>query len=337
MENETQTKKKKTSPKIPGSLILIVIFVLLFLFVNPFYILNEGQVAIVTQFGKVEKTATEAGVHFRIPFLQAVHTYTAKMLRVDGDPQKILTKEKQYIEVNTTSRWRISNIRQFYESLSTYEAAYSRISDIVDSSVRDVITVTGLADVVRTSNIINEGEHVENLESLGSGDVSLEEIDELSAARVEFPKITKGRQLVAEEILKKANTQLASFGIELRDVIFKGIKYSDELQTSVFNRMIKERNQRAQTFRSTGEGKKAELMGKLDREKMTILSKAQADAERIKGEADATATKIYADAYGKDPEFYSFWKSIEIYKTTLPSAEKVFSTDMEYFRYLYKH
>ena len=101
--------------------------------------------------------------------------------------------------------------------------------------------------------------------------------------------------------------------------------------------MIKERNQIAGTFRSTGDGEKLKILGELENEKRTILSQAYAESERIKGDADAKAVAIYAESYGKSPEFYSFWKSMEIYKNSLPETEKVLSTDMEYFQYLYKH
>jgi hflC protein len=152
-----------------------------------------------------------------------------------------------------------------------------------------------------------------------------------------YANIEKGRDVLAAEILKKANMQLEDFGIEVIDVIFKEIKYSDELQASVYNRMIKERNQIAQTFRSTGEGKKAEWLGKLENEKKSILSRAYSESEKIKGAADAQATAIYAASYGKSPEFYSFWKSLEVYQNALPDTEKILSTDMEYFQYLYNH
>ena len=149
--------------------------------------------------------------------------------------------------------------------------------------------------------------------------------------------IKKGRETLADEILAKANSQLGEFGLEVVDIIFKGIKYSDELEHSVFSRMIKERNQIAGTFRSTGDGEKLKILGELENEKRTILSQAYAESERIKGAADAKAVAIYAESYGKSPEFYSFWKSMEIYKNSLPETEKVLSTDMEYFQYLYRH
>lgn len=316
------------------AIIAVLTALILLLLLQPFYILNEGQTAIITQFGEIVKSETKAGLYFKLPILHQVHKYTSKLLRIDGDPQKILTKEKQFIEVDTTSRWRIFDIRKFYQSLVTYEGAYSRLSDIIDSSVRDIITVNSLDDVVRSTNSINETVHKEQF-GLNTDEVTLEEVT--GREKVVYADIEKGRDALAAEILKKANMQLADFGIEVIDVIFKEIKYSDELQASVYNRMIKERNQIAQTFRSTGEGKKAEWLGKLENEKKSILSKAYAESEKIKGAADAEATAIYAAAYGKAPDFYSFWKSLEVYQNALPNAEKILSTDMEYFQYLYKH
>ena len=326
-------KTIKNIKLLRGIIAVLVIFAFV-LMIQPFYILHEGQTVIITQFGEIIKTETEAGLHFKMPILHQVHRYTAKLLRIDGDPQKILTKEKQFIEVNTTSRWRISDIRKFYQSLVTYEGAYSRLSDIIDSSVRDIITVNSLDDVVRSTNNINETVHQEQF-GLNTDEVKLEEVT--GAEKVVYANIEKGRDVLAAEILKKANMQLEDFGIEVIDVIFKEIKYSDELQASVYNRMIKERNQIAQTFRSTGEGKKAEWLGKLENEKKSILSRAYSESEKIKGAADAQATAIYAASYGKSPEFYSFWKSLEVYQNALPDTEKILSTDMEYFQYLYNH
>jgi len=332
-KNKIKPEKAKKDKKGFGWLFFIIILVVLFFFLKPFYILNEGNVAIITKFGAVVKTEKEAGLHFKMPLIHTVNKYTAKLLRLDGDPQKILTLEKQYLRVDTTSRWRIVDVKKFYESLTTYDSAYSRLSDIVDSSVRDIISVNSLADVVRSSNIINESKNTEEF-NLENAEVDL---GSLKTEKVNFPVIKKGRETLADEILAKANSQLGEFGLEVVDLIFKGIKYSDELENSVFSRMIKERNQIAGTFRSTGDGEKLKILGELENEKRTILSQAYAEAERIKGDADAKAVAIYAESYGKSPEFYSFWKSMEIYKNSLPETEKVLSTDMEYFQYLYRH
>lgn len=332
-KNKIKPEKAKKDKKGFGWISFVVILIILFFFLKPFYILNEGNVAIITKFGAVVKTEKEAGLHFKMPLIHTVNKYTAKLLRLDGDPQKILTLEKQYLRVDTTSRWRIVDVKKFYESLTTYDSAYSRLSDIVDSSVRDIISVNSLADVVRSSNIINESKTTEEF-NLENAEVDL---GSLKTEKVNFPVIKKGRETLADEILAKANSQLGEFGLEVVDLIFKGIKYSDELENSVFSRMIKERNQIAGTFRSTGDGEKLKILGELENEKRTILSQAYAESERIKGDADAKAVAIYAESYGKSPEFYSFWKSMEIYKNSLPETEKVLSTDMEYFQYLYKH
>lgn len=332
-KNKIKPEKAKKDKKGFGWISFVVILIILFFFLKPFYILNEGNVAIITKFGAVVKTEKEAGLHFKMPLIHTVNKYTAKLLRLDGDPQKILTLEKQYLRVDTTSRWRIVDVKKFYESLTTYDSAYSRLSDIVDSSVRDIISVNSLADVVRSSNIINESKNTEEF-NLENAEVDL---GSLKTEKVNFPVIKKGRETLADEILAKANSQLGEFGLEVVDLIFKGIKYSDELENSVFSRMIKERNQIAGTFRSTGDGEKLKILGELENEKRTILSQAYAESERIKGDADAKAVAIYAESYGKSPEFYSFWKSMEIYKNSLPETEKVLSTDMEYFQYLYRH
>jgi len=332
-KNKIKPEKTKKDKKSFGLFFFVVILLVLFFFLKPFYILNEGNVAIITKFGAVVKTEREAGLHFKMPLIHTVNKYTAKLLRLDGDPQKILTLEKQYLKVDTTSRWRIVDVKKFYESLTTYSRAYSRLSDIVDSSVRDIISVNSLADVVRSSNIINESKNTEEF-NLENAEVDL---GSLKTEKVNFPVIKKGRETLADEILAKANSQLGEFGLEVVDLIFKGIKYSDELEHSVFSRMIKERNQIAGTFRSTGDGEKLKILGELENEKRTILSQAYAESERIKGDADAKAVAIYAESYGKSPEFYSFWKSMEIYKNSLPETEKILSTDMEYFQYLYKH
>ena len=187
--------KQQTRKLLQTTAVIAGIFILLLL-IQPFYVLQEGQTAIITQFGEIVTTETAAGLHLKIPFLHQVHHYTAKLLRIDGDPQKILTKEKQFIEVNTTSRWHISDIRKFYQSLVTYESAYSRLSDIVDSSVRDIITVNSLDDVVRTTNSINETAHTEQF-GLNTDEVKLEDVT--GAEKVIYAAIEKGRDVLESD------------------------------------------------------------------------------------------------------------------------------------------
>ncbi|MEJ5190078.1 MAG: protease modulator HflC, partial [Breznakiellaceae bacterium] len=253
----------------------------------------------------------------------------------DGEPQRIPTKENQFIWVDTTARWKIADPRKFYESIQTMEAAYSRLDDIIDSAVRTVIAENWLRETVRNSNRIRQSkaEEIENFE-LGS-EQDAGQLSAFTRSDVTYEVVQKGRRKLAEEILQRARQTVPEYGIELIDVVPRQIKYSDELTQSVYNRMIKERNQIAQAFRSYGEGKKAEWQGKLENERRAILSAAYEKAEKIKGEADAEATRIYAQAYSRDPEFFDFWRSIESYKTTMPQFSKTLSTDMDYFKYLY--
>jgi len=320
---------KKTTTRLLLIIAAIFIFILI---VNPLYILTEGDQVVITRFGQIVASTSDAGLHVKIPFVDTITTFPKKVMALDGDSQRIPTKENQFIIVDTTTRWRITDPTKFYESLSTVDGAYSRLSDIIDSSVRTVITSSSLNDVVRNSNLINQLDHSESF-ALGT---DAQEVQlQVTGEKVIYETINRGRQELSTEMATIARTKISDFGIEIIDIVLRQIKYSDELTESVYNRMIKERNQKAQTFRSTGEGKKAEWMGKLENEKKTILSTAYNTAETLKGTADAQASRIYADAYNKDPEFYSFWKSIETYKTTMPNFDKVLSTDMDFFKYLY--
>lgn len=312
---------------------LIIIFALIFIFVlmGPLYIVNEGNQVVVTRFGSIVKTHTDAGLHIKIPFLDKVTTYPKLVLSLDGDAQRIPTKENQFIIVDTTSRWRISDPEKFYQSFKDLNSAYNKLSDIIDSSTRTVITQNRLSEIVRSSNIINENKDSE----ASAQDDETKEIENLVTESTANELVSFGRSELCKQMTEDANKLVPEYGIELIDIVPRQIKYSDELTESVYNRMIKDRSQVAQAYRSLGEGKKAEWLGKLESEKRTIASEAYRKSEEIKGNADAQAAKIYADAYNADPEFYTFWKSMESYKNTLKDFKATYSTDMDYFDYLY--
>jgi membrane protease subunit HflC len=312
---------------------LIIIFALIFIFVlmGPLYIVNEGNHVVVTRFGSIVKTHTDAGLHIKIPFLDKVTTYPKLVLSLDGDAQRIPTKENQFIIVDTTSRWRISDPEKFYQSFKDLNSAYNKLSDIIDSSTRTVITQNRLSEIVRSSNIINENKDAES----SAQDDETKEIENLVTESTANELVSFGRSELCKQMTEDANKLVPEYGIELIDIVPRQIKYSDELTESVYNRMIKDRSQVAQAYRSLGEGKKAEWLGKLESEKRTIASEAYRKSEEIKGNADAQAAKIYADAYNADPEFYTFWKSMESYKNTLKDFKATYSTEMDYFDYLY--
>ena len=326
---------RKTN-KIYVVLGVIVVAFAIFMMMGPLYVINEGSQVVVTRFGKIVDTHTEAGLYFKVPFVDVVVTYPKLILSLDGDSQRIPTKENQFIIVDTTSRWRISDPAQFYQSFKTLEAANIRLSDIIDSATRTIITQNKLSEVVRSSNLINEKTEVttENTDSTDADDTAAQ-IDSLINVSANSESITKGRRQLTLDMAAEARKMIPEYGIELIDVVPRQIKYSDEMTESVYNRMIKDRNQVAKGYRSIGEGKKKDWLGKLERDKLEIESEAYKKSQEIKGQADAEASKIYAQAYSVDPEFYAFWQSLESYKKTIPEFDVTYSTDMDYFKYLY--
>jgi membrane protease subunit HflC len=292
--------------KFIGLLVGLIVLFIIVLFLGPFYIVQEGDQAVITRMGEVVDTKTEAGLYFKIPIIDVVNTFPKLILSLDGDAQKLQTKENQFIFVDTTCRWKIEDLKTFYQTFKTLNAAYNRISDVIDSATRTVVSQNNLSEIVRSSNNLTGVDNVQ-----------------------------KGRKQLSQEMTNEAQKILKDYGVNLLDILPRQIKYADEMTQSVYSRMIKERNQIAQLYRSEGEGKKAEWFGKLENEKRSIMSEAYRKAEEIKGAADAEATRIYAQSYSKDPEFYSFWKSMESYKETMDTFDATYSTDMEYFKYLY--
>lgn len=320
----------KAMKKFAGWLIAIVVLLIVFLFMGPFYVVNEGSQVVVTRFSKIVNFHTDSGLHFKVPFLDKVIEYPKLILSLDGDEQRIPTKENQYIIVDTTSRWRITDPVAFYQNFQTLNNSYNKLSDIIDSSCRTVISQNRMSEIVRSSNIINESK-TEIIEE----DEETKEIDSLINADTANEIVTKGRNELCRQMTIKARSEIAGYGIDLIDIVPRQVKYSDETYESVYNSMIKDRNQVAQAYRSLGEGKKAEWLGKLESDKRTIASEAYRKSEEIKGNADAQAAAIYAAAYNKDPEFYAFWKSMESYKNNLKDYPATYSTKMDYFKYLY--
>ena len=322
--------------KLITVLVIVVIFFIIFLLLGPFYVIEEGEQAVVLRFGRIISTQTEAGLKIKAPLVDNVRRYSKKILAWDGDAQRIPTEENQFIWVDTTARWKIVDAKKFYESVTSMEQGYARLDDIIDSSIRTIVSRNPLREAVRNSNIINEIERKAMLQQAEIEDEEgVEELSELTDTVTVYETISKGRQELSQEIHKRAAEVSPQFGIELIDIIIRQIRYSDDLTESVYQGRIKERNQIAQAYRSYGEGKKAEWLGRLENEKKSILSAAYETSEEIKGKADAQATTIYAGAYEQDPEFFKFWRSIESYRRLLPSFRKTLTTDMDYFNYLY--
>jgi membrane protease subunit HflC len=310
-----------SSKYIPIIIVILVIGVL-FLIGQPFYILYEGKQAIITQFGQpIGNAITKAGLHFKIPFIQKVTYFEKRILEWDGYPSQIPTKDKKYIWVDTTARWKIKDPLKFFQSVYDERGAQARLDDIIDAAVRDAVTSHNLIEIVRSSNRL-----VEEFEKLEKGEEFIEE--------GALERIKVGRDKMREEIVRKATKDVVQYGIELIDVRIKRINYVEEVRKKVYERMIAERKRAAEKYRSEGRGIRAEIEGRTEKELKGILSQAYKDAQKIKGQADAESTKIYADAYSKDPQFYSFLKTMETYKNTVDgNTTLILTTDSEYFKY----
>lgn len=320
--------------KLLTTAVIIIVVVAIFVILGPFYILIEGNQAVVTRFGKIIDVQDKSGLKLKMPLIDNVVYYPKKVLSWDGAAQRIPTKENQFIWVDTTARWRISDPAKYYETVNTIDNGLLRLNDILDSSVRTIISENYLNEAVRSSNQINEITVEEDVQSVDS-DEDAEQLRNLTATQSNQESIRIGREGLSQRMNIQAMQFTDAFGIELIDIIIRQIRYSDDLTESVYQRMIKERNQIAEAYRSYGRGQLAQWQGKTESEEKVILSSAYAESETIKGVADARAAAIYNEAYEADPEFFDLWRTLESYRKTIPNLDKILSTDMEYFDQLY--
>jgi len=302
-----------------------VVFFLVLLFSGGFYTVSEWEQVVITQFGRtVGEPKIESGLKFKIPFIQDIHRYEKRIMRWDGDPKEIPTRDKRFIYVDTTARWRIVDAQKFLEVLGTYTQAYAKLDDIIDAVLRDYVSANPLVELVRTTN---EMPSVENAE----GKVLSPFKDEATSPET----VHIGREKITRAILAEASKAMSAFGMELVDVRIKRINYVEQVRKKVYERMISERKRKAAQFRSEGEGKKAEILGQMEKELKAIISGAYKTSEEIRGEADAEATKIYGTAYGEDPAFYAFFKTLETYKdAAYKNAFVILGTDTDFYRFL---
>lgn len=309
---------------VTSSLVAVAVVVIALLFLASRYSIDESEQAIILQLGApVGEPVTQSGLHFRVPFIQEVRRFDKRIYSWDGDPNQIPTVEEQFISVDTTARWRIVDPLVFLQSVQTEEGARNRLSDILDSVVRDKIAGSELVNIVRSKDWkVSE----EDLKRAMTGEAE----EEILLQEVEV-----GRGELIKSILETAQHQMPDLGIELLDIRIKRINYVTQVQQQVFERMIAERQRIAEQFRSEGEGRAAEIDGETDRMLLEIQSEAQRDAEIIRGNADAEATEIYNQAYGSEPEFYAFFRTLESYSKSLGrGVTMVIGSDSDYFRYM---
>ncbi|MBU1155160.1 MAG: protease modulator HflC [Proteobacteria bacterium] len=319
---------KKTLP------ILVLVLLAALVASGAFFTVSEGQQAIVTQFGKpVGGPYKQAGLYFKIPMIQEVHTFEERLLKWDGSPNQIPTRDKKYIWVDTTARWRITNPLRFLQTVASERGALSRLDDIIDSVVRDQVSSNLLVELVRSSDWkpVTILQRDEKYMPTSTSAVAGSEDDQ---ARIDTV-VKMGRQTITRAMLAEAAKLTPQYGIQVVDIEIKRINYVESVQRQVFERMISERKRIASQYRSEGEGDKRRILGQMQKEMARIRSGAYKKAEKIKGQGDAEATRIYGKAYGRDPDFYALFMTLEAYgKADSSRSELILSTDSDFYKYL---
>jgi len=286
---------KKIALILFGILILLIVSAL----GGAFYIVTETEQVVITQFGRpVGQAITTPGLKVKIPFLQNANFFDRRFLEWDGQPNEVPTADKRFIFVDTYARWRITEPLLFFQRLKDEYGAQSRLDDILDGETRNTIAKHDLIEVVRSTN---------RPFAISPDDTGEEKVK----------KIKYGRTVLEQEVMKNATARVQDLGIEILDFRFKRTNYSQVDRPKVYERMISERKRIAERFRSEGAGEAARINGDRDRKLKTITSEAYRTAQEIEGKADAEAADIYAAAYNKDPDFYRFLKTMEVYEDTV--------------------
>lgn len=298
---------------IPLALVIIALFM-------SAYVVDETEQVIITQFGKaVGEPKKDPGLYFKIPMIQHANYFPKNLLEWDGDPGQVPTLDKTFIWVDTFARWKIVDPLKFFQTVNNMSGALGRLDDIIDSAVRNFVTSYPLIETVRMTN-----------RELDIFELGVDQNKDASP----LGEVTLGRGMITKGILEQAQPKLDKFGIELVDVKFKLLNYVEEVQKSVFGRMIAERKQIAEKFRSEGKGEARKIEGEMERDLKRITSEAYMKSQEIKGVSDGEATRIYAEAFGRDPEFYSFVQTLDTYKETLgEDSSVILSTDSDFLKF----
>ncbi len=305
------------------ALVALIFIAILLLIVAPsfMYVVDEPTQVIITQFGRpIGGVVNTPGLKFKLPVMHTVNRFDKRWLAWDGDRNQVPTRDKKYIEIDSFARWRIADPLKYFQVAKNERRAQTLLDDVIDGKTRDVIASYDLLEVVRSTNR------------------PFEISDDLKEIAVtEMPKITAGRTGIETEVLQLAADKATEYGIALVDVRFKRLDYIESVRQKVYSRMISERQRIAERYRSEGAGHSAEIRGQMERELRKIRSEAYKIAQTLEGEADAKATTIYAKAYNRDPEFYTFMKTMETWENSLRSDSKLLlTTESEFLKFMKK-
>ena len=294
------------------------------------YTVDQTEQVVLTQFGRPigapinsNKEATDgAGLHFKVPFVQQANRFEKRILEWDGAPSEMTTRDKLYVVVDTFARWRIVDPLVYFQSLRDERSALSRIDDIIGSETRNVVAGHDLIELVRSDKTRKPEQ-----------DATLAEA---SATVGTLPPIQFGRMELEQEILAAAKPKMGIWGIELLDVRVKRVNYKDGVIEKIYDRMISERMQIAERFRSEGAGEAAKIEGRREKDLQRIQSDAYRKVQEIRGTAEAKASEVSARAYASSPaaaDFYAFLQTLDTYSKTLGSdSTVVLTTDSDFFR-----
>lgn len=280
----------------PGKLFsLILAALVLWLGSMSFFIVEQRELAIKFRLGEFERADYEPGIYFKFPFINNVRKFDSRILTLDTEPERYLTSEKKNVIVDAFIKWRIDDVESYYKSVGGDERRAA----------------------MRLSQVIKNGLR----DQFG--------VRELKKA------ISGERAEIMEEITPQVEVQAKQFGIKVVDVRIKRIELPPEVSGSVYDRMESERARFAAELRSNGKEAAERTRAEADRERTITLARAYRDAERIRGEGDATAAEIYAKAFSKDEEFYSFYRSLNAYENVFSKQEDVLvlDPDSEFFKY----
>ncbi len=343
---------------------LIILVVMAF---NSFFIVNQVEQALVLQFGKAVRVEQSPGLKFKMPFIQNVLFFDKRLLDFNAEPKEVIDSEKQPIIIDAFLRYRITDPLQYYQAVQNERGVRSRLDDILESSLREVVgsypyTVLLTPERINIMNAIlkdvseqasgtiskeaqrvfteamSETDAEAVLEANEEGEVSatvLTETDEDQSATAELmeEQVTETVRETEEPVATQRND---GFGIEIVDVRIKRADLSERISEDVYNRMRSEREQIAKELRAQGEEKAQIIRSTADRERAELLAEARKKSEIIRGEGDAVATKTYAEAYSRDEEFYDFYRTIQAYRETLKGKDTtmILTPDSEFLKYL---
>jgi membrane protease subunit HflC len=313
--------------------LLLIAAVSVILISSMAFTVDQTEQVFITEFGKAvgrpinaDPAVNEAGLHWKKPFIQDIHRIEKRILEWDGPATEMPTRDKLYISVDNFARWRISDPKTYFEKLRDERSALSRLDDIIGSETRNIVASHDLIEVIRS----DKNRKPARDESLSAANASIGQL----------PPIQFGRSALDQQILAAAQPKVSSWGIELLDVRFKRINYKSGVIEKIYARMASERQQIADRFRSEGAGEAAKIIGRKERDLLSIQSEAYRKEQEVKGKADAQATGIYASAYSSSPtaaDFYQFVKTLETYKKTLgKDTTTIFTSNSDLFR-LFKH